>query len=428
MSNHYKGLMLILDGIGDRASPLFGGLTPLEKAATPNLDRLVSAGMCGLVDPLIPGVPVATHTGTGALFGLAPRDIHRLSRGPVEAAGIGMPGQPGDVFLRGNFATLERCGDELCILDRRAGRIREGVDDLVEGLKNIPLDQGITATIAPATEHRIALRLSGPGLSATISDTDPGSWTQERNMVLSSHPLISDDKASVRTAELLNLCIHEVFVRLHDHPINQRRITEGMPPATGIITRGAGMALNLESFINHLGLASAVITGERTVAGLGRLLNCTVITDPRFTGSTDTDLAAKVSAARDALDSHDFVFLHIKATDIYSHDRDPKGKRAVLEQIDHALGPLLDQELVIGVTGDHSTDCNTGRHCGEPVPSLLYAPYGRRDSVNTFGESECARGGLGRIPSHSFLYSILDNMGYLHQYQPADWKFFKPRT
>jgi 2,3-bisphosphoglycerate-independent phosphoglycerate mutase len=158
------------------------------------------------------------------------------------------------------------------------------------------------------------------------------------------------------------------------------------------------------------------------------LLNFSVITDSRFTALLDTDLTAKVAAVKQALSTHQLVFLHIKAPDICSHDHDPRGKKDILEKIDDAIYPLLGEELVIGVTGDHSTDCNTGMHCGEPVPSFICAPNGRRDSCTTFGESACAQGGLGRISSNSFLYSMLDNMGHLHRYAPTDWKFFRPKV
>ena len=90
MKNRKKGVLLILDGVGDRGIAAFGGHTPLEAAHTPNMDRLISAGQGGLIDPLYPGVPVGTHTGTGILLGLAPRDAAILARGPVEAAGIGL--------------------------------------------------------------------------------------------------------------------------------------------------------------------------------------------------------------------------------------------------------------------------------------------------------------------------------------------------
>ena len=426
MPLRYKGLIVILDGLGDRSSPALGGKTPLEAAETLNLNSLVSRGMSGLVDPIVPGVPVSTHTGTGALFGIAQHDLCQLSRGPVEAAGIGLPNQPGDVFVRCNFATLRKTDQGLVVTDRRAGRISEGTQELAGTLQNIPLDHGVTAAVRPATQHRAVLRLSGPGLSAAISDTDPGGVSAQGTSVGVSQPLAPDDVPSVRTAELLNQFIHEAYERLHDHPVNRARVAQDKLPATGIITRGAGMCVKVESFINNLGLTAAVITGERTVVGLANLLNFTVITGPHFTGSIDTDLNAKMAAVQVAKETHDLVFLHIKGPDICSHDKNPLAKKAFLERVDEFIAILLEDNLVIGVTADHSTDCNSGRHCGEPVPSILYAPNGRRDGTSVFGEMQCASGGLGRICANSFLYSVLDNMGYLHQFQPADWRFFNP--
>ena len=65
----HKGLILILDGLGDYPSPALGGLTPLQHAKTPYLDNLAANSVSGLMDPLAPGVPVDTHTGVGMLFG-----------------------------------------------------------------------------------------------------------------------------------------------------------------------------------------------------------------------------------------------------------------------------------------------------------------------------------------------------------------------
>ena len=79
-----KGLIIILDGLGDRPCPCpdFNGRTALEVADTPFMDGLLSRGCCGLVDPLHPGVPVDTHTGCGALMGIVPEDLRQLERGP----------------------------------------------------------------------------------------------------------------------------------------------------------------------------------------------------------------------------------------------------------------------------------------------------------------------------------------------------------
>lgn len=423
MTTDTKGLMIILDGLGDRSCQALGGLTPLEGASTPNLDSLLARGQGGLLDPLFPGMPVGTHMGTGTLMGLSCADAANLARGPVEAAGIGLPVRPGDVVLRCNFATLERYGDELGILDRRAGRIKDDTAELAAVLQDVDLDQGILGSLYPATHHRAVLHLTGPGLAAAISDTDPGSGN-EHHGVLASRALDPNDAGSIAAAAAVNRFVELAADRLEGHPVNQRRRAVGLLPANGIICRSAGHLACFNNLVTHLGCTAAVVTGENTVDGLARLFGYRVYRDPRFNALPDTDLDAKVETAIAALADHDLVFLHVKGPDICSHDHDPVGKRDLLERVDAALAPLLGRQLVIGVTGDHSTDCNSGRHCGDPVPSLLAGPAGRRDALTRFGESSCAGGGLGRISATGFLTSLLDMMGVVNNFKSGQQVFF----
>ena len=203
------------------------------------------------------------------------------------------------------------------------------------------------------------------------------------------------------------------------HPLNVQREARGLLPANGILTRSAGAAAALGNLVTSLGIRAAVVSGERTVEGLGRLFGFRTITRPSFTALPETDLAGKVQAALDALQTHDLVFLHIKGPDICAHDRDPQGKKACLERIDQALGALPLDGLVIGVTGDHSTDSNRGRHCGDPVPSLMVSPNGRRDGVGAFYETSCMNGGLGRISGTQFLVGLIDAMAAIGNYRSA---------
>ena len=112
----------------DREWPVraLGGRTPLQAAETPTLDRLAKEGQCGLADPVAPGVVPDTAAGSLALFGQSPL---ALKRGPTEALGAAMTLHPGDVALRGNFATL---GDDGHVIDRRAGRIRKDAEVLAK--------------------------------------------------------------------------------------------------------------------------------------------------------------------------------------------------------------------------------------------------------------------------------------------------------
>jgi len=420
----YKGFLVILDGLGDRSIQRLGGRTPLEAAATPNLDQLVQQGICGMLDPLQAGVPVGTHTGTALLLGLAPADALALSRGPVEAAGIGLRVEPGDVLSRCNFATLEPDGGRgYRIIDRRAGRIREGTHELAAALDGIPLGHGISALLRPATHHRAVLRLRGVNVSSAISDTDPGSRFGSTGL-LESAALDPKDAVAAVTAEALNQFSRQAYQRLCEHPLNRKRVERGLLPANGILCRSPGRAERLRCIVRHLGLAATTVAGESTVIGLSRLFGFDAVERPSFTSLPDTDVEAKVDLALSALQQRDLVILHIKGTDICAHDQEPEKKRDLLERIDRALEPVCMQpDLVIAVTGDHSTDSNAGRHTGDPVPSLLYAPNGRRDGCERFGETACLCGGLGRITATGFLCSMLDAMGAMHNYHPADRPF-----
>ena len=419
----YKGLMIILDGIGDRPNRQLKGLTPLEAAITPNLDALASSGMCGFIAPLGGGMPVGTQVGVGLLMGVAMQDLPLLTRGPVEAAGVGLELLEGDIAVRCNFATFEKNGAGLTLLDRRAGRIAEQTEELAAALDGLVVGDGVQFRFKPATQHRAVLLLKGDGLSPDISDTDPGAARNDRGLQV-SEPLRKDDRAALRTADVINTFVHKAFEILDGHPVNERRRERGLLPANGFLTRGAGMVKPLHNLVRHLGVQAAVVAGEFTILGLAKLFGFRISTDPRFTGDADTDLDEKVAAAQRALEENDLVFLHIKASDLFAHDLDPTGKARFIERIDHALQPLFKPDLVIGVTGDHTTDANEGRHTSDPVPACLYAPTSRRDAVTTFSEQDCMSGGLGHLSPTVFLARILDLMNRTRNYRPADQVFF----
>ena len=56
----------------------------------------------------------------------------------------------------------------------------------------------------------------------------------------------------------------------------------------------------------------------------------------------------------------------------------------------------------------------------------MWAPHGRRDLTGVFDESNCMAGGLGRLTATSFLLSMLDAMGAIGNFRPADREFIFP--
>jgi 2,3-bisphosphoglycerate-independent phosphoglycerate mutase len=405
-----KAVILIVDGLGDLPIAELGGQTPLEAARTPVLDGMAAAGLFGLVDPILPGEIPNTDSGVGLLLGLPPDQAGALHRGPVEASGAGRQLRAGEIAVRANFATLEERADGLWVTDRRAGRITEHVTELAAAIDGIELGDGIRAEFRPTDQHRGVLVLSGPGLDEAVSDTDPGD-AGNPGFILESRPL---RPAARLTANKINDFLREAHRRLLRHPLNSERLAAGKPVASGVITRGAGAWFRPANRLEPLGLRAAVVAGCNTVLGLARLFEFDTVEDPAFTAALDTDVEGKVRAALAALQDHDLAYVHVKASDLCAHDRNPLAKRDFLARLDNALAPLVSSGLVVALSSDHTTDSNTGAHTADPVPSLIYdgsRSCARSGAAINFGETACREGTLPRLRSFEFLDRILAAMG-----------------
>lgn len=392
-------LLLIIDGLGDRPIRALGGRTPLQAAATPTLDRLAREGQTGLGDPVAPGVVADTAAGTLALLGQAPM---ALKRGPVEALGAEIELSPGDIALRGNLVSLDPAGN---VIDRRAGRIRQGTEKLAKAIDRLPLPGNLASLVEVrvkvGTEHRLAIVLKGKGLSSAIHGSDPGE-TAIPCPPLAPRPDDPDNEAAALTANALALFEQEARRILRHHPVNRRREKEGLPPANAVLTRGAGRIHQLAPLEESgLPLRISCISGDRTVLGLVRWLGGRSITRPSMTANLDTDLQAKFEAASDALHHSDLVVLHIKGADIAAHDQRPDLKMEFLERVDVELARMLDGftgPLRIAVASDHATLAESGQHAADPSPILIWGEGVDADGVTRFDEQSVASGALHRLP------------------------------
>lgn len=397
-------LLLLLDGLADEPHPDLDGVTPLTAAHTPNMAALAAAGAQGQLMPAggHGGLP-HTESAVAALFGLDAQ--HSPGRGLCDAVGAGVPLTPGSVVFRGNVATLDDDGN---VLDRRAGRPREGVSALVAGLERVPLHHGLTGAVYPVHEHRLAVVINGPGLSAAVSNSDPGSGGEVQRF-LPPRPLDGTPEAG-RTAEALRELLGIVSNHLLSHPLRVQREAAGAMPITGVLTRGAAMAD--ERLVAPARLRrGALVGGCCTTLGLARIAGLQAITDDSMTANLDTNLAGKFKAAADLLESWPYVVLHVKATDIAAHDKQPLRKREVIEAVDAALGEFLaahnpDEPVRVVITADHGTSSVTGVHLNGPVP-LLYSMWPTEQGEGVFDEDSAERGALGLLEPSDFLDLLL---------------------
>jgi 2,3-bisphosphoglycerate-independent phosphoglycerate mutase len=394
-------LLLILDGISDRPCAELGGRTPLGAAETPVLDRLAREGICGIMDPIGPGIRPGSDTAHLSILGYPP-DRYYTGRGPFEAEGCGIHMEPGMIGFRANFATLDSAGR---VSDRRAGRIHGTVplcDAIEEGVR---LKHGIGFSFRPGAGHRAALALRGKGLGPCVSGNDPKAEGVEPPEV---KPL-TDEAKDRRTAEACNEFLRRAGSILAHHPLNRGRERDGLPPANAILIRGAGEMGRFEPFAERYRMKGSVIAAATLITGIGSAIGLERVPVPGITGSADTNLEGKVAAALAELRRKEFVLLNIKGADEAGHDGRPLEKRDFIARVDAALSPILALEsTLIAACGDHSTPCAIRDHSADPVPLVIWGDGVRPDRVNRFSETACAEGGLHRIPGSALLPILLD--------------------
>ena len=380
-SSPSKIVLLVIDGLGGLPHP-DTGKTELETASTPNLDKLAVEGVCGLGDPVGPGITPGSAPGHLALFGYDPVSGN-IGRGVLEAVGIDFDLHPGDVAARGNFCTVDKAG---LITDRRAGRIStEKNSELCRLLDGLVIED-VKIFVCPVREHRFIAVFRGEGLAAELADSDPQQTGVTPKMVAALSP------EAEKMAGIANQFVAQAKEALAEHV-----------PANMILLRGFSKRPHFPTMGEIYQLKPAAIASYPMYRGLARLVGMEVLE----AGSSIED---ELKTLTQNYDNYDFFFVHIKGTDSAGEDGDFDRKVAVLEEIDGTLPRLLSlQPDVIVVTGDHSTPAVLKGHSWHPVPVLLHSRYCRTDKVSAFSESACLLGGLGRFPATQIMPLAMAN-------------------
>jgi 2,3-bisphosphoglycerate-independent phosphoglycerate mutase len=386
-----KIVLLIMDGLGGLPMEA-GGLTELETANTPNLDRLAAQGICGLHQAIGPGITPGSGPSHLGVFGYDPIK-YQVGRGVLAALGIDFDLQPQDVAARGNFCTIDAQGR---VADRRAGRISTDKNkELVKLLRQIELP-GVEVFVETVKEYRLLLVLRGQGLSGDLHDTDP----QEVGMAPLQAKAISSTPDAAKTARLVQQFADRARDVLADHH-----------PANMVLLRGFSKHPDWPSMEKAFGIRAAAIAQYPMYRGVAKLIGMEIL-----------DAGTEVEEEFDTLARHweafDFFFVHVKRVDSAGEDGDFDRKVALIEEVDTFVPRILDLNPdVVMVTGDHSTPSLLKYHSWHPVPVMIWSRYCRTDEVTQFGERACMRGGLGpRIPAIDLMPIALANAGRLAKF------------
>jgi len=340
-----KIVLLVMDGIGGLPHPKTGK-TELESAKRPNLNHIARESICGLSDPVSPGVTVGSAPGHLALFGYDPIE-YNVGRGLVEALGIDLELKPKDIAARGNFCVIDNEGT---IIDRRAGRISTEKNAELCRLLNKIVISGVEILVTPVKEHRFVLILRSEGLSPELADSDP------QQTGLSPKKIEALSAQAQRTAEIANEFVSQARSRLRNEPA-----------ANMVLMRGFSQRPDFPSIPEIYKLKPAAIAVYPMYRGLAKLVGMEVLP----TGNSVTD---EVESLHQHYGEYDFFFIHFKDTDSKGEDGNFEAKVHAIEEVDDALPNLvnLNPDVLI-ITGDHSTPTSLAMHSWHPVPFMPLA-------------------------------------------------------
>ncbi len=385
----YPIVVLLLDGLGDRAHEALGGKTGNEAAETPNFDRLAAQGSCGVLYAVGPGRAPSSEVALWSMLGYRPDEFP--GRAVFEALGRGQEVSAEQVFAYAALRPAERREDGWWLTGRPdPGRDAELAEKLVKRCDGIVVD-GLTFSLAHVWRGEAVLRIAG-GADERVTDSD--AFFRAWQPMLRPRPLVSAAEATARACEQWT---REVMRRLEDERFNV------------ITLKWFGRPRAVPSFLERHGVTGSFAADSAFLRGLGVALGLEPVEAPE-TDDPVADLRGRIELVRERLDAGEtFVFVHQKTTDAAGHTKDPQVKRETIERLDLALDSLPTDRAVVCVTGDHATPASPEViHSGDPVPMLVAGPGVRADPVERFGELDCAAGILGQLRGPDLMPVLLN--------------------
>jgi len=361
-----KYLILVGDGMGDIPIPELGNKTPLQAAATPEMDTLCRKSTLLEVTTVPSGFHPGSDVANMSLLGYDPGQYY-TGRAPLEAASMAIALAPDETAFRCNLVTLIHEDGRTAMIDFSSGHISSA--ESAELISSIQQECG---------NERFQFH-SGIGYRHLLVAQDP----IPDMATVPPHDYIGKDVSEafqtyLNTPEWGPLLLKAEKV-LSQHPVNKKRCEQGKHPATSIWPWGSGKMPALPTINQRFALTGTMISAVDLLKGLGVCAGLAIAEVNGATGYIDTNYEGKAEAAIDALKHQDFVFVHLEAPDEAGHQGRLDHKIQAIEDFDKKIvGPIinslkkLDDSFRAIVTMDHFTPLAIQTHTSDPVPALLY--------------------------------------------------------
>ncbi len=404
MKNYQKAIIFLPDGMADDPLQELNGLTPLEYAHTPAMDSIAAAGVNGSFRTLPPGLPTSSDVANMSVLGFQPENNYP-GRGPIEAASQGIELADDDVAWRCNLVYVS---DDGVLRDYSAGHLADADSEVLMAALKAEFDSE-DVTFHHGVSYRNLLVLHGKKFSDKIDYQKPDSSQDIPVDQLRLKPL-DDSPEAAYTVKFLEELAEKTAIFLAAHPQNAGKDA----PANRIWPWSPGYRPRMQMFSErYAGRSGAVISAVDVIKGLGKCTGMEVVDVPGATGFLDTDYAAKVKAALQAIEKHDLVYVHVEAIDECSHLGDLQLKLRAIEEFDaNIVAPILQamqgKNCNFAVLPDHPVPIKLRKHTTTPVPLAVCGKSFTPDSVQKFSETMCNSGTLGLLQKEELVRKLLE--------------------
>lgn len=379
-----KYIVLVPDGMADEPMEQLSGKTPLEVADTPYMDSIVKNGLLAQARTIPPRLSPASDVANLSILGYDPLKYYS-GRAPLEAAHLGVDLKDGEVAFRCNLITVS--DDKMA--DYSAGHIssKEAATLIAYLNKNLGSAQ---VNFYPGVSYRHLLVIKTDRVQELIDAI----CVPPHDILTQS---IKKHLPKGRGADFLVDLMERSRSILNSHEINKVRIDLKENPANMIWLWGQGQKPVMPTFKEKFGLTGAVISAVDLIKGIGSIIGLDVINVVGATGYYDTNYEGKAQAALKALETKDFVFVHVEAPDEAGHNGDLRNKITAIERFDKIIvGSVLESfknrdDFRVVVLPDHATPVNQRKHVSDPVCVAMMGQGINQNGFSCFSETEAKK-------------------------------------
>lgn len=412
-----KHIIILGDGMADHPVERLGGKTLLQYADTPYMDMLAKNGRTGRLITIPEGFQPGSEVANTAILGYDLNEVYE-GRGPLEAASIGYDMRTDDMAMRCNIITLA----DGRIKNHHGGHLTtEQSDILIKYLDRQLGNEDIKFITGIQYRHLLIIRGGNKHIvCAPPHDHPEEEW--RRLMVRPEHGWENrrdgDRMTAQQTADIINTLILKSQQLLEQHPFNKERAAQQKDAANSIWPWSGGYRPQMDTLQQMYPQIKEgdVISAVDLIRGIGRYAGLNRVTVEGMTGLADTNYENKAQAAIDMLRQHDFVYLHVEASDEAGHDGDLELKLKTIENLDRRIvkpvyeevSTWTDTPVCIAILPDHPTPVELRIHVAEPVPFIIWHPGITPDGVETYDEVSCVSGSYGLLRLEEFMNKFME--------------------